>query len=301
MDWDIHPEYMLLILGEILIDELPDGYRPGGAPFNVAQHLTRLGLEAALLSRVGCDGAGDELVRTMERLDMDTRLIQHDRNYPTGRVEVSLSEEGIPSYRIRENVAYDHIDFQSVQTGLSSCPLVYFGSLVQRTDTSRRNLHDFLSALPEQVLRLYDMNLRPGCDHAEVVLSSLEKTDILKINDEELDQAGRLIGSELKGDELVRLLMETFDIGTVALTRGAQGSSLYNASGLYEAPAAPLNPGALIDTVGAGDSFTAVLAWGILKGLSPKELLRRANLLAGRICTLHGAVPDNNEIYQDIK
>ncbi|MDF7798017.1 carbohydrate kinase [Pontiellaceae bacterium B1224] len=292
---------MILVIGEILIDELPEGRRPGGAPFNVAQHLARLGTESFLLSRVGCDETGDHLLATMRQLGLRTGLVQRDPEHETGRVQVKVSGHGIPSYTMIDNVAYDYIDFQSLEMDLASCPMVCFGSLIQRTEFGFRQLQAFLSRLPPHVLRLYDMNLRPDCDQADVVFQSLEKTDVLKVNDEELEHTSRLLGSPLKGDALVHHLMQHFNIQTVALTLGEAGSVLYVADNKYEVPATPLNPDEIADTVGAGDSFTAVLVHGIIHGIAPNELLERANRLAGRMCMVHGAVPAEDSIYNDIK
>jgi fructokinase len=292
---------MILIIGEILIDELPDGHRPGGAPFNVAQHLTRLGNQALLLSRVGVDKRGESLRSALKKFGMSDLLVQSDPQHASGRVRVQLSGSGIPSYTILENVAYDHIDYQTLEIDWASCRLACFGSLIQRTAEGSRQLQDFLTALPPHVLRLYDMNLRPGCDHAELVFQSLEKTHVLKINDEELEHTGLLLGSTFQGDDLVRFIMERFNIQTVALTLGSAGSALFTAHKKYTVRATPLRAHEIADTVGAGDSFTAILAHGLLRGFAPDELLEYANRLAGHICTVHGAVPEDPSVYNDLK
>jgi len=198
-----------------------------------------------------------------------------------------------------ENTAYDHIDFNALNLGETAPELVYFGSLIQRSAAGRKNLHRFLERLPAGTPLLYDMNLRPGCDGEEIVKPSLEKADILKINDEELCLTGNLMGSALRGNELVEYLMDRFNIHTVALTLGHQGSVLFMDGRCYRQPATELDSG-VVDTVGAGDAFTAVLAWGLGRGLEPEEIVWRASWLAGMVCTIEGAVPVENSFYDKI-
>lgn len=291
---------MILVIGEILVDELPQGPRPGGAPFNVAQHLAQLGMDARLLSRVGCDEIGDGLVSTLAHLGMNAAFLQRDPQHATGRVQVTLSGQGIPAYTMVENTAYDHIDFQHADFDWSMCRLLCFGSLIQRSETGRNRLHRFLSAVPDHVLRLYDMNLRPGCDHASAVIPSLEKTDLLKLNDEELAHAGKLLNSSRSGDDLVRYIMDVFKIRVVALTKGSDGSELFTSTEKTVGAASLLSADEMADTVGAGDAFTAVFAWGVLQGLSAEQVLRRANALAAQVCRVNGAVPGDKEIYEAI-
>ena len=292
---------MFLIIGEILIDELPGGGRPGGAPFNVARHLIRLGGMVSLVSRVGNDAAGTRLLSLARAAGLKTQSVQLDPIHQTGRVTVELDHNGVPTYDILRDVAYDHIDFHQAVAPDAWHKTIYFGSLIQRSEQGRKNLHDFLSREPASANRLYDMNLRPGCDRVDVVIPSLEKTDVLKINDEELEVTGRLMGSSLQGDALVERLMDVFGIQAVALTKGPAGAALFMNGEYHERSASDVSPLKIIDTVGAGDAFTSVLAWGLEHGLPPAEILERADRLAGRVCCIPGAVPEDDEFYEDIK
>jgi fructokinase len=227
-------------------------------------------------------------------------MIQRVPEHPTGRVEVQLDANGIPDYTIIENTAYDHIDFEAIDTP-PDMELIYFGSLIQRTPASRDRLHRFLQHRAGSACRLYDVNFRKGCEKAEILIPSLEQTDVLKLNEEELAAAGRMIGSSRQGDELAVELMDRFNLQQIAVTRGAQGALLYRAGNKFEAPAGPLQQEQITDTVGAGDAFAAVLAEGLLKDRPPQQILKRAIRLAENICTLAGAVPENTALYRELQ
>lgn len=291
---------MILAIGEILFDELPGGRRPGGAPFNFAQHLHRMDEEVLFASAVGNDAAGDELVEAVRSSGLDPRLVQRDETHATGRVEVSLDEHGIPDYTIVEDAAYDHIDFQQLNAPPETT-LLYFGSLIQRTPGGRARLQEFLNKQPASVLRFYDVNFRHGCETPEILIPSLEQTDILKLNEDELAAAGTMIGSLLQGDALAAQLMEQFGIRQIAMTRGARGSMLYCGDQKFEEPAGAVTEEQIVDTVGAGDAFASVLARCILQGTNPQTILRLATILAEQVCTIAGAVPQDNRFYDQIQ
>lgn len=291
---------MISVLGEILFDELPGGRRPGGAPFNFAQHLQRLGRRVRFVSRIGCDEAGDALQTVVKESGLDPQNLQRDPDHATGRVQVRVDENGVPTYTIIENAAYDYIDFGAA----AECDpeLVYFGSLIQRTAGGRERLQSFLGSLPARTKRLYDMNLRPGCETEEIIRPSLEQTDILKINEDELAAGGRLLGlSETGTEALAGALMEQFNIAVIALTRGPDGSVLYRGGQRFEQTADTVGPEQIVDTVGAGDSFTAMLAHGLLSGLPAPEILQKASHLSEKVCTLAGAVPGDPDFYEPFR
>lgn len=290
---------MILAIGEILFDELPGGRRPGGAPFNFAQHLHRMGREVGFASVVGTDRDGQELIKTIRQAGLNDHLIQLDEEHPTGRVEVELDERGVPDYTIVEDVAYDHIEFGGLVVPPET-DMIYFGSLIQRTAGGRKRLQSFLREQPDSILRFYDVNFRTGCDTADILIPSLEQTDFLKLNEDELAAIGQMTGTSLAGDELAANLMERFDIGQIAMTRGAQGSTLYRGSEKFEEPAGAVTKEQIVDTVGAGDAFAAVLARSILEGTDPQKMLRRATSLAENVCTINGAVPPDNRFYEEL-
>lgn len=290
---------MILALGEILFDELPGGRRPGGAPFNFAQHLHRLGHDVRFVSSIGGrDNDGMELLRLILNARLDPNFIQRHPDAATGRVEVTLNDRGVPSYNIVKPAAYDFIDFDALPP--MEPEMVYFGSLIQRTAKGRKNLQNYLPSLPESALRLYDVNFRDGCVSKEIVIPSLEQTDILKLNDEELPILGKLTGLKQSGDELVEQLMQKFDLQQVALTRGANGCALYRDGQKTEMPPGPLNKGDVVDTVGAGDSFAAMLAHCHLEGVGAEQTLALCAGLAEFVCTVPGAVPADDSIYKTL-
>ena len=291
---------MIIVIGEILFDELPQGRRPGGAPFNLAQHLARMGCDVHFVSRVGTDEAGDELLKEVERVGLDPSFIQRDAEHPTGRVTVELDEQGIPTYDIKPDVAFDYIQYDGFEEACLTADLVYFGSLIQRTEHGRSALHQFLTDLPYGIIQFYDMNLRDGCERTEVVLASLEHTDVLKLNEEELESAGKLAGFDETGDALAEKLMETYSIRKIALTYGKDGSALYDARAKYEQEGAALSSDQIEDTVGAGDAFSSVLVRGLAQGRAPDTMLRDAAKLAEYICTISGAVPQDDRIYASL-
>ena len=290
---------MILALGEILFDELPSGRRPGGAPFNFAQHLHRLGHDVRFVSAIGGrDNEGMELLRLILNAGLDPNCVLRHPEAPTGRVAVTVDADGIPSYDIVPNVAYDFIDFDALPP--LEPELIYFGSLIQRTRAARARLQTYLKSFPDSVRRFYDVNFRDGCVSADILIPSLEQTDILKLNDDELPMVGKLTGIDVEGDALVEQLMQTFSIEQIALTCGPRGCALYSAAGKTEAPPGPLTKDQIVDTVGAGDAFAAMLAHCILTGLDRRDTLQRCTQLAEYVCTISGAVPPDDRIYQSL-
>lgn len=290
---------MILALGEILFDELPSGRRPGGAPFNFAQHLHRLGHNVRFASAIGGrDNEGMELLRLILNAGLDPNFVQRHSEAPTGRVAVTVDANGIPAYDIVRNVAYDFIDFDALPAIEPN--LIYFGSLIQRTRAGRARLQAYLKSFPNSVRRFYDVNFRDGCVSPDILVPSLKQTDILKLNDDELPIVGKLTGIGDAGDALIERLMQTFGIEQIALTRGPQGCALYTPDGKTEEPPGPLRKEDIIDTVGAGDAFAAMLAHGTLNNLDPRQTLQRCTQLAEFVCTISGAVPPDDRIYQSL-
>lgn len=289
---------MILVLGEILFDELPQGRRPGGAPFNFARHLHRLNHDVRFVSCIGRDKYGVELLKLVLGSGLDPNWLQRHDEAITGRVAVTLDSNGIPSYDIVVNAAYDFIDFDALPP--MSPEIVYFGSLIQRTKSARKGLQNYLLSLPKSVRRFYDVNFRDGCTAAEILIPSLKQTDILKLNDDELPMIGKLTGSNLSDDALVDWLMQTYAIEQVALTRGANGCALYREGTKTEMPPGPLTKENIVDTVGAGDSFAAMLTHCILNNIDPKTTLNLCTQMAEFICTVPGAVPDDDSIYKTL-
>jgi fructokinase len=292
---------MILSIGEILFDNFPKYRRIGGAPFNFAYHAKGLGLPVRFVSRVGKDELGGEILSILAKAGFQSEDLQIDRARPTGAVQVQLDDQGVPSFTILEDVAYDRIEFDThVGTILEARPsLIYFGSLIQRTEHGYSTLHRILENRHPDARCLYDMNLRPGCIHRRILKRSLQAADVLKLNEEELKTAAGMFDIPDSGPDSVPALMERFDLSMVALTRGAQGSELFVGGNRF-GTAAP-KPPTVADTVGAGDAYTAMLAAGVLKRWPPERILSAAARFSSRICTIEGAIPGSFDFYRDFR
>ncbi len=291
---------MILAIGEILFDEFPAGRRLGGAPYNFACHIKRLGLEVTLASRVGNDPPGREILARTTKVGLDPGSVQIDPHHPTGKVKVSLDRQGRARFTILPQMAYDHIALDDrLESLMAAGPsLVYFGTLAQRTASAHRRLQDLLSRRPARTRGFCDINLRPGQFTCAVVQACLAQSDILKVSDEELSVLAVMFALPGPQDRQIAALMQRFGIETIAVTCGSRGAALYQGLQRHWAPSRL--PGPLGDTVGAGDAFSAVLATGLRLGWTAPRILERAVRLAGRVCTVGGAVPDDPVMYENI-
>ena len=291
---------MIVVIGEILIDIFQDYQRIGGAPFNFAFHLRKLGFPVRFFTRVGNDRHGRLIINMLKENGFNEADVQVDPRYPTGTVSVDLDEKGIPHFDICENVAYDHLDLNVADVSdAGGAEMIYFGTLLQRTDSGYRQANRFLSSNNNSTTRFCDINMRPPHVNLHAVAGSLHHADLLKVNEAELaDIQHAFDGPADKGD-VMPWLMETFKISAVALTRGSRGSTFYNRDGQISSPAVPGPP--IVDTVGAGDGYAAILAAGCMRKLPWEETIRQASRFAARICGIAGAVPDNEDFYDDFQ
>ena len=276
-------------IGELLWDLLPKGKQLGGAPCNFAYHASREGCESFVVSTIGRDGLGKEILALFDERALDTSYVQQTANFPTGTVEVTLDSNGIPGYIIHENVAWDNIGWNSSLEALAkNVDAVCFGSLAQRNTVSRQTILNFLNATKADCLRVFDINLRQAFYTEDIILKSLELANILKLNDDELPVLAELLGLHGNDDDLLKQLMQKFNLKLVALTKGAKGSLLLtgNEESYLEVPKVKI-----VDTIGAGDSFTAVLVAGMLQNRKLKEIHESATQLAAFVCTQNGAMP----------
>lgn len=274
-------------IGELLWDVLPTGKKAGGAPINFVYHATQLGAEGYAISAVGKDELGEEIVQ-----ELDNNHIAHcieSVDYQTGTVEVTL-EKGIPTYNIIENVAWDHIPVSSKAIEIvKKAKAICFGTLAQRNMDSRKALTELLSYAPEDALRFFDINIRQNYYSKELILDLLEKANILKINDEELEMLRPIMG--LGGDYEVccKALLEKYGLKYVILTAGSKFSAIYSTD---ENSVIGTPKVAVADTVGAGDSFSGAFVYSILAGKSLKEAHRKAVSTAAFVCSKEGAWPE---------
>ena len=292
---------MILVIGEILFDIFPKSKRLGGAPFNFAYHLKQSGFPVRFISRIGKDDNGREILNRIQAAGFDPGDIQLDDTHPTGTVQVQVDNSGVPEFDIISDVAYDYIELkpEAYSDHLQNAELVYFGTLMQRTDPAFKRIQQFLHCKQAGTVSFYDINLRRGCYSDEVIKSSLYKTDILKLNTDELRECKRITGLDHDEPSFIRHMMTQYSLHTVALTKGDAGSELYTTEGASSA--APEHAEVMVDTVGAGDAYAAMLAAGILMKWSPQKMLSLATAFASRICTIEGALPDSAEFYEPVR
>jgi fructokinase len=277
-------------LGEILWDLFPGGRKLGGAPANFACHANRLGVEGVTASSVGDDAPGRDILGSLRQMGLGEQYIQIQREYPTGTVTVRIDARGVPSYTIHEGVAWDHMAFGPGLEDLAGrADAVCVGSLAQRCEASRNTIHRFLDATRPACLRVFDVNLRQGFYSRDVIETTLRKTRVVKMNDEEWPMLARLLGIMPGFPDGLDTLRERFGLEAIALTRGPGGSVLFSRNGLHELGAVPVK---VVDTVGAGDAFTAALTVGMLNGWPFPLAHEHAAKVAAYVCTQCGATPE---------
>ena len=292
---DNRPDKHLIVgLGEILWDLLPGGKQLGGAPANFAYHAMALGAESHPVSAVGDDGPGAEILARLGDAGLDTRTVAVLPGRPTGTVTVKLDAGGIPDFTIHEGVAWDHIPFSPGLKNLAAeTDAVCFGTLAQRSDTSRTTIRRFLECTQPDCLRICDVNLRQKFYSRGIIHESLVLSDVLKLNDQELPVLAKLLSMKGTESAIIAELFSVYELDLVALTLGEKGSRLFRRDdeSFLEAPKVRV-----ADTVGAGDAFTAALAVGLLTGLPLRTLHENATRLAAFVCTQRGAMPDRSGI-----
>jgi fructokinase len=279
----------IFAVGEVLWDLLPTGKQLGGAPANFSFHCRGLGALARLVTRIGDDDLGRQVLGRFRLLGLPTETVQLDPDWPTGTVAVTLADDGQPRFTIHEHVAWDRI--AADETALAearSADAVCFGSLAQRSEPSRRAIRALVSAARPEALRVFDVNLRPPFVDRDVIADSLELADVLKLNDQELPELAAMFGLPPGVREAMEELAGRFGLSVVALTRGA-GGSLLMADGRWSDH--PGTPAEVCDTIGAGDAFTAALTVGLLAGRPLEEINRHANEVAALVCSRPGGTP----------
>lgn len=278
-------------MGEALWDMLPEGRKIGGAPANFAYHVSQFGLPSCVVSAVGKDELGEEIIDNFAAKGLNQLIAEVP--YPTGTVLVELDAAGIPQYDIRENVAWDNIPYTTALDELARrTRAVCFGSLAQRSEVSRDTINRFLDVVAEDAdnLIVFDVNLRQHFYTKEILNASMERCNMLKINDEELVTVSRMFGfAGLDPREQSRALLEMFSLRMLILTCGIDGSYVFTPGDELSYQPTPLVE--VADTVGAGDSFTAAFVAGILKGKPVDEAHRLAVYTSAFVCTQNGAMP----------
>jgi fructokinase len=307
-------------LGEVLWDLLPTGPQLGGAPANFACHVQALGeqirAQADVITRIGEDDSGREVLRRFHEMRLGTPTVQVDRVASTGTAKVELSKNGVANFIIEENIAWDFLaPTDEARSAVGHADAICFGTLAQRSATSRTTIQQLVLAAPANTLRVLDINLRQPFYSRRVIEESLQLANVLKLNDEELPIVAEMFSSggadtpvrgsatqqpltptrvsaprEIK--DQIECLAQIFDLQLVALTRGADGSLLYQAVGAeHRWSDSPSRSMKVVDAVGAGDSFTAALVLGLLQEMDLDEINQIANDVAGYVCSQPGATP----------
>ncbi len=278
-------------MGEALWDILPEGKKIGGAPANFAYHMSQFGFNSRVVSAVGEDEPGNEILENFNSKRL--QYLIEKVPYPTGKVQVELDATGVPCYDIKENVAWDNIPFTPALEKLAkNTRSVCFGSLAQRSAVSRETINKFLDAMPdgEGQCKVFDVNLRQGFYTKEIVCTSFEKCNILKINDEELVTVSRMLGYPgIDLQDKCWILLAKYNLKMLILTCGVNGSYVFTPGTIsfIETPEVEV-----ADTVGAGDSFTAAFCASVLSGKSVREAHQLAVEVSAYVCTRHGAMPE---------
>lgn len=274
--------------GEALWDVFPEGRKIGGAPANFAYHVAQWGLDSCAVSAIGKDDLGDDIVRKFDENGLKYRLERVD--FPTGVVQVTLDENKVPSYNIKEGVAWDNIPMTpELETLARNCRAVCFGSLAQRSSVSRATINAFVDLMPEDSLKIFDINLRQHYFNEEIVCNSMNKADILKINDEEIIVVAEMLNITGKSQkEICEVLLDRFALKMVILTCGDQGSYVLTAQESSWVDTPKVN---VVSTVGAGDSFTGTFIASILLGKTIRQAHEAAVRVSAYVCTCQGAMP----------
>ncbi|MBS7229434.1 carbohydrate kinase [Flavobacterium psychroterrae] len=274
--------------GEVLWDIFPEGARAGGAPFNVAYNLMRMGIDAHMISRVGNDKLGNDLLAQLTNWNISTEDSQIDTNSPTGTVIAHIDEHNEAHYDIIQPVAWDFIEFRNDYTEkISNASAFVFGSLITRNEVSRNTLFELLEVAK---FKVFDVNIRPPHYSIPVIKDLLYKADLVKMNKAELRLILDFLNKDyISEDDGIRYIQNTFTINEVLISKGSKGAVYYNGEQHYDAPAVPVT---IQDTVGSGDAFLAGFLSKRILNADPIEIMNQATALGAFITSKEGACPN---------
>ena len=275
-------------IGEVVWDCLPEGKKLGGAPVNFSFFAKELGADSYPISAIGNDELSIETLAELKKTGLDLSYISRN-DYPTSKVLITLDAAGIPQYEIVENVAWDAMECTpAIKQLISDADAVCWGSLAQRSEKSRVAIGQMIDAAPEKALKIFDINIRQHFYSKEIVEESLQKANVLKLNEDELPLIIKLLALPADFNAAIAELISHYSLKYVIFTQGAVCSSIYDVTGEVSNIATPKV--AVVDTVGAGDSFTATFVVNILKGASVAEAHRKAVDVSAYACTQAGAI-----------
>lgn len=290
--------FNIIGVGEVLWDKFPDGTRFGGAPANLACAIAGLSNNSAkvtMVSAVGNDILGVKAIDAFSQFNVDVSQIQLT-DFPTGIVTVELDSSFHATYQIAENSAWDNIAWvDSMYELAANADAICFGSLAQRTENSRQTIQKLISALPENALKVFDVNLRAPFYTSETIIESLELANVLKLNEDELPIIAEML--RISGDttSLLQSIKQQFNLSSIALTQGSKGAVLIHNQEQVEVPIVATT---VVDTVGAGDSFTAAFTLGLLQQQPLIEIGKFATKVASYVCSQRGATPQLTHLCQ---
>lgn len=289
-------KYVIAGLGEILWDVFGEDEKLGGAPANFAFHAASMGAEALAISTIGNDTRGHKALAILKEAGLVVDGIAVDSNHPTGFVEATIDGDGAAHYHFPDDVAWDYLQLnEAAKKAVGRLDAVAFGTLAQRSEQSRELIHSFLQDVPKTCLKVYDINLRQNFYSKEIIATSLKLSDVIKLNEEELPVLAEMFS--LTGDEQEQLetLIKTYQLKLAILTCGGNGSLLVTSNMIDKHSGITAE---IVDTVGAGDSFTAVTIIGFLQGKTLSEINDHANRVAAFVCQHQGAMV---ELPDDLK
>lgn len=280
----------IVCFGEVLWDLFPEGSKAGGAPFNVAYNVHKMGLDVKVISKTGNDDLGEKLRQQIVSWGISTDLIQVDEHHPTSTVIAKIDEHNEATYEIINHVAWDHIEYlPEYNDWVSNAEAFVFGSLSARNEVTKNTL---LKLLDKAKLRIFDVNFRPPFIDKELIKILLHKADIVKINQSELQQIIELMGGKFRTDEeAVKIIQENFDVNEIVLTKGSKGASYFVHGKSYTLPAFPIT---VADTVGSGDAFLSGFISKRITNKDQEEIIRNAVALGAFITSKAGACPEYN-------
>lgn len=289
----------LCAFGEVLFDDYEDYKKIGGAPFNYTYHLNKLSYDTRLISRIGNDMDGAEIILNLKRNSIPHEFVQVDEHHKTGLVVVKLNDDKVPDFRILQDRAYDNIELKAnvLNHVINETSMLYFGTLAQRASTSRNTLNSLLN---RNLKYFFDVNIRQDYYTKEILINSLTAANVVKMNVDELRILNVLLynGERLELNDSAHKLLSDYNLDLLSITLGADGSTLLSKdnSVTYQKEAENV-----VNTVGAGDAFSAMLTIGYLSGWNLDKTIKTASEFAADICGIEGAVLEDDSFYNKYK